>query len=97
MLGKLVALYFESAPDLLQRMREATNRSDPEDLRQAAHALKSSSANLGALSFAALCKELEERGRSRQLDNITELLVGAETQYTRVREALLDETRKVPR
>ncbi len=97
LLGKLVALYFESAPDLLQRMREATNRSDPEDLRQAAHALKSSSANLGALSFAALCKELEERGRSRQLDNITELLVGAETQYTRVREALLDETRKVPR
>lgn len=97
LLGKLIRLYFESAPALLRQLREAVNQGDPESLRQAAHTLKSSSANLGALSLAALCKELEERGRSRQMDRIAELLDAAEAQYARAREALLDEAKEAPR
>ncbi|MFO1372330.1 MAG: Hpt domain-containing protein [Candidatus Competibacteraceae bacterium] len=69
-------------------MRDAVPAGDSESLRQAAHSLKSSSANLGATQLAALCKELEQRGRERRLDGVAALLQEVDSNYARVREAL---------
>ncbi|MFO1372325.1 MAG: Hpt domain-containing protein [Candidatus Competibacteraceae bacterium] len=51
-LGKIIGLYLDSAPALLQRVREAVAAGNGEALRQAAHSFKSSSANLGAMALA---------------------------------------------
>ncbi len=72
-------------------MRDAVANVDPEALWQAAHNLKSSSATLGATELAALCKELEHRGRERRLEGVVELLQALETHYVRAREALMAE------
>ena len=69
-------------------MREAVAAEDGEALRQAAHSLKSSSANLGATQLAAVCKELEQRGRERRLADIAELLRELETRYRQAQDAL---------
>jgi HPt (histidine-containing phosphotransfer) domain-containing protein len=76
---------------LLQQVRDAIASADPEALRQAAHSLKSSSANLGATRLAAACKELEQRGRERRLEGVAELLPTLETHYVRARDALTAE------
>jgi two-component system, sensor histidine kinase and response regulator len=91
LLGRIVAIYLQDSPRLLQRMHDAVAAEDGEALRQAAHSLKSSSANLGATQLATLSKELEHRGRDRQLEGTAELLQTFEAHYLRVREALTRE------
>ncbi|MDS4029984.1 MAG: response regulator [Candidatus Contendobacter sp.] len=93
LLGKIIGLYLENSPGLLRQIRDAVASQDGDALRQAAHSLKSSSANLGATELAALCKALEQRGRDRRLEDAAELLRELETHYARAREALLGEMR----
>jgi len=93
LLGKIIGLYLESSPGLLRQIRDAVAGEDGDALRQAAHSLKSSSANLGAKRLAAVCKELEQRGRERRLEGAAELLRELEAHHARAREALLEEMR----
>ena len=53
--------YSSSSLALADALRTAALLNDAEGVRQAAHALKSSSANVGALAFAELCKSVELR------------------------------------
>ncbi len=87
-LGKIIDLYLNSAPALLQQMQEAVTAGDDVVLCQVAHGFKSSSANLGATQLVAACKELEYRGRDRCLEDAPTLLRKVEHHYARVREAL---------
>jgi len=57
-----------------------------ERVRKAAHGLKSSSANLGALALAALCKDLEHKAHAGVLDPT--LLGDIKNEYARVCMAL---------
>ncbi|MCP5158270.1 MAG: response regulator [Gammaproteobacteria bacterium] len=94
MLGKIIGLYLDSSPALFQRVCEAVARADPEALWQAVHSLKSSSANLGAMQLAAVCKELEYAGRNQRLEDVPALLREVEYHYARVQEALVLEMEK---
>jgi len=64
MLGKVIEVYLTTTPQLLSAMRAGMEQRDAEAIRQAAHSLKSASANLGATSLADLCKELEAQARA---------------------------------
>ncbi|HRX71610.1 MAG: response regulator [Candidatus Competibacteraceae bacterium] len=97
LLGKIISMYFASSPALLQRLREAVAADDGEALRQAAHSFKSGSANLGATQLAALCKELEQRGRDRCLEEVPALLQEVERHYAGVQDALTAEIEKEER
>ena len=96
LVAKLIELYFQSASDLLRRLRDAVATGDAEAVWRTAHGLKSSSGNLGAQRLAALCKTLEERGRKGQLDDAAELMEAVELQYQRARDALLRELPSKP-
>jgi signal transduction histidine kinase/CheY-like chemotaxis protein/HPt (histidine-containing phosphotransfer) domain-containing protein len=89
LLAKIINRYLDNFPTLVQRMREAVTHGDALALTEAAHSLKSSSANLGAVPLAALCKELEHRGREQRLDGVAALLAKVDAQYGQVREALI--------
>ena len=56
----LTTLFASSAIALLETLREAIARGDAEALGRAAHTLKGSAANLGALRLADACRQLEE-------------------------------------
>jgi len=94
LLAKIIDLYLESAPKQLQQLQEAVAAGDGEALRQAAHSFKSSSANLGATHLAACCKELEQRGQGRNLDDVAALLREVNRHYALAREALIAEKGK---
>ncbi|TAF32976.1 MAG: response regulator [Oscillatoriales cyanobacterium] len=62
-LGELIQIYLLDAQQHLETIKEAIYLGDADSLKLASHTLKSSSANLGAVSFSEVCKELEFMGR----------------------------------
>lgn len=60
LLDHLFHLYSHDAPQLLESMRQAIEQRDRNQLRNAAHTLKSSSRNLGADTVADHCFRLEK-------------------------------------
>ena len=80
-LTEIIDNYLEDAPQLLQQIREALAQADSDALRIAAHTLRSSSANLGAIVLAQLCKELEALGQEGITSNPEKLLESLEKSY----------------
>jgi len=58
-LTELVEAYLADSPGLLAAMRAGLAVDDRAALRRAAHTLKSTSASLGAATFATTCREVE--------------------------------------
>jgi HPt (histidine-containing phosphotransfer) domain-containing protein len=84
----VVRLYFESALELLGRLRAGMAANDQEAVPGAAHSLKSSSANLGANRLADLCKQLEFAARAGELGPDLPHIEEVEAEYALVRTAL---------
>jgi CheY-like chemotaxis protein len=70
---RVIDVYLCATPDLLTRLAAAVTIRDPSAIRVNAHALKSSSAHLGAFSLAALAKEMENKGCNKDLDAVESL------------------------
>ena len=60
--GELVDTFLEEAPGMLAELRSARADGNAERFRRAAHSLKSNGNTFGALSLAALARELELKG-----------------------------------
>ncbi len=58
-LARLIRLFVADAPALLSRIEVAHERRDPEELRQAAHYLRSAALALGADGLAATALQVE--------------------------------------
>ncbi|HEY9604301.1 MAG TPA: Hpt domain-containing protein, partial [Allocoleopsis sp.] len=90
-LHRIINNYLEDAPQLLQGIRDAVTAEDAQALRQSAHTLRSSSANLGAMTLSHLCKELEMMGSSGTLTDAPSYMTQVEAEYEKVKQALLME------
>ena len=89
LLQKVIRIYMESSPKLMETIRHSITLGDAAAMQGAAHSLKSTSGNLGAMMLAEMCKELEAMGRAGTTDNAILLLPVLEDEYERVREALV--------
>jgi HPt (histidine-containing phosphotransfer) domain-containing protein len=87
-LGQVIDTFLSDATHLLGTIRQSTLSGKADDLRRAAHSLKSNSANLGALSLSALGKELEYIGKGGTVEGAAERLALLDAEYARVRTAL---------
>jgi CheY-like chemotaxis protein len=85
---ELMAIFLQDTPGKLATMQQALAEDDATTLFQIAHALKSSSAQLGALHFSTLCHRLSTIGRTGDLTDAAEALADIEAEYARVQEAL---------
>ncbi len=66
---KLVKIYLQQSSRLLEELTEETQRADVEAVKGILHALKSSSANVGAIGLSALCKKVEHACEQGVIDN----------------------------
>ncbi|MEO0852573.1 MAG: response regulator, partial [Cyanobacteria bacterium J06648_11] len=64
MVAKIVQSYLRDAPQRLAAIRNAADIGDAVGVQQAAHALKSLSASIGATAVAQQCEVLEVMGRT---------------------------------
>ncbi|HZU89179.1 MAG TPA: ATP-binding protein [Stellaceae bacterium] len=85
---RVLALFLESAPRLLQDLEDGAEKGDAVLLRRASHTLKSESANIGAALLSALCKELEEAAQMGAPDRAAAAVAAIMAEYRRVEAAL---------
>jgi two-component system, sensor histidine kinase and response regulator len=71
---RLAAIYASSSASLVEVLRRAALTGDVMALRQAAHGLRSSSQNVGAMGLAAICQEVEQAADDSRLDVAEELV-----------------------
>lgn len=88
LLVDLVDTLAESTPELMSDLQAGVAENNPDQIRNSAHALKSSNAQLGALNFAKLCQEMESIGKEGQLDDAEKILELIKDEYKRVEAAL---------
>lgn len=94
LLNKLILRYREESAQLLNKLKTALDQGNADNVHRAAHSLRSSSAMLGACSFAALCEDLETKGRTGQLVNADAIFAQLEAEYALVQAALTEEMQK---
>jgi signal transduction histidine kinase/DNA-binding response OmpR family regulator len=88
LVGRVVSLYLGTSYPIGAVIRAAAEAGDAGELVSAAHRLKSSSSEVGALRLSALCKELEVKGRTNDLDGAVVLAGELQGELERVRHAL---------
>ncbi|MBV1931168.1 MAG: response regulator [Porticoccaceae bacterium] len=87
-LVRLVELFLDSSANLLADLHQYVSEGDAENIYKTAHSLKSSSGNLAASQLARRCAELEQTGRSGNLDLAAAQLSELDQEYTRATKAL---------
>jgi signal transduction histidine kinase/DNA-binding response OmpR family regulator len=87
-LAELLAVYLRDTPSRLAALHEAVAHADAEELRRAAHSLKGSSSQIGAVQIAHLCAELEGQVRTADLTGALDTLRRLDEAFVRVRAHL---------
>ena len=91
-LDRLIAVFLEDTPRLIQALENAALGPDYDGLREAAHSLKSSSANLGAMTLSAAAKRVELGAREKMLERPAVAVAVIANEFARARQALLATT-----
>ena len=86
--AELIGCYLTETPKLVQDIGTAIATQDVQTVWKTAHQLKSSSASIGAIALAQVCKVLEAQGRRNELENTVELLTQLDQEYQQVKTAL---------
>jgi PAS domain S-box-containing protein len=87
-LDEVIDAFLAEAPELLATLRRSLDSRSTEELRRAAHTLKSNGTTLGAEAYAELCRALELQAKSGELDGASELVDRIERAYEPLRDAL---------
>jgi HPt (histidine-containing phosphotransfer) domain-containing protein len=87
-LHELIAIYLEDTPKQLAELQEALTRQDAAKVTRAAHTIKGSSGNFGAVEFARLAQEIEAQGKANNLTAAAAGLSGLKAHYALVVDAL---------
>jgi class 3 adenylate cyclase/HPt (histidine-containing phosphotransfer) domain-containing protein len=96
LIDELVISFYETGNVLLQDILQAYEKQDSVALHQAAHTLKSSSANLGAVQVSDLCKKIEKIAKSGEIEKISALLPILEKEYKQATYVLSSLVQKQP-
>ncbi len=88
LMRQIVDIFLRSSDPLVVQVQQAVAAGDAETLRQSAHSLKSSSANVGAKTLSELFRSLEGLGREGNLDAAEALLDTMRLEYGQVVDEL---------
>lgn len=88
-LPDLVEAYVQDTPTYVERLELASAEGDLDQVRRQAHAMKSSSATLGAVRLAEVCKQLEHAARHDDAATVARLTPGVRPMYEAVEREML--------
>src|SRR5262249_14316807 len=92
---QLIELFFKGAAGLLTDLDNGAATGDAPLLHRASHALKSASANLGAVVLSTHCKELEALAKSGTVADAARLVSVIREDYRTVEARLSDRLPRV--
>ena len=87
-LRDVISTFLERSPSMLTGLREAAARGDGVAVSAGAHAMKGTSATLGALTLSSLCAELERLARAGRMAEVVAQVPAVEAEYGSVDRAL---------
>jgi two-component system, sensor histidine kinase and response regulator len=87
-LKKIVSIYFRDTPNHIFEIQKGIQEKNPDKILQAAHSLKSTSANIGAMTLSDICQELESNARLKIIDDAVSQLARIKSEYAEVVTAL---------
>ena len=79
-----IEIYLAEAPTIFSALDTAVLTGASEDVRRAAHSLKSASGNIRAERLASLLQEMEHRGRDQDVEGAREALEELRAEYRAV-------------
>ncbi len=88
LLTALIDTFLDDAPRLLDGARLGLRQGQADDVRRAAHTLKSNGATFGAVRLSELSRALESLARSGTLEGTVDLIAQIEAEYDQVRIGL---------
>lgn len=92
LLARMVQLYISNSTALMESLRARVLARDMRGIHQAAHGLKSSSANLGATRFSEICAKIEQFADSEEQELAAKAFAELTLEHERVLRALDEET-----
>jgi PAS domain S-box-containing protein len=87
-LGEVIDAFLADAPELMATLRRSLDEQSAEELRRAAHTLKSNGATLGAEQFAERCRALEQHAKAGELEGASQVVDRIEQEYQPLAHAL---------
>lgn len=88
LLAELIDLFLSDAPARLREVEVGLAKGDITLVQRAAHTLKSSSANIGAMTLSGICRRIEELARKQDCTGIQSLLADGTRSYSAAESAL---------
>jgi PAS domain S-box-containing protein len=88
LLTSLIETFSNDVPRLVDSARRGLQQGRPDEVRRAAHTLKSNGAVFGAMRFSELSRTLESLASSGTLEGMADLIAQLEAEYDAVRIAL---------
>ncbi|HEY3312786.1 MAG TPA: response regulator [Anaerolineales bacterium] len=85
---EVIRSFLAETPLLFTKLRDAIRIGDPALFRRAAHTLKSSSRDYGAVRLSDFCQQLEIIGKTGKLEAAMGLVLQTEAEYEQVKQAL---------
>ena len=92
--AKILTSFLESSATYVSAIHQAVGHQDAKALFHAAHALKSSSAMIGAMELSKILKDFEFMGRQSDLAGCQARMAELDVVYEAVRQAVLNELGK---
>ena len=87
-LKDIVGIFIEDTPARIAELRQALADGDAVGFTRAAHSIKGSSSNLGAIALRDIAAELEHKSRLGGLGDLEPLIQDLETAYLTAKETL---------
>ena len=84
LLGKVIGVYFDKTPAMIETMREALAARDMQAIKTQAHSLKSSSAYVGAEGLSDKCKRIERASIEDDFDEVAVLVAAIAEEFEAV-------------
>ncbi|MCC5093989.1 MULTISPECIES: ATP-binding protein [Xanthomonas] len=92
---RILQLFLEDAPGIIERLEAAASNRDSMQLRDLAHTLKSSSANVGAQALANAARRIELAARTGTIERPSVMVALVIAEYARARLALLGQVTRL--
>ena len=90
LLTMVIQAYLSGTPKFLENLKQALNQGDIREVQRVTHSLKSTSANLGAVSVANLVKKLEDTAPTSP-EKARKILDELSLEYDKLQDALAQE------
>jgi histidine phosphotransfer protein HptB len=87
-LREIAGIFLEDTPQRIAELDQSLAAGDIPKFTRAAHSIKGSSANLGAVGLRAVAEKLEHQSRTEGLGNVTALLAELRIEYDRAETEL---------